>query len=78
MQGFRRWLQDAGLASLAATLLEVAAPLGAIGAQVLWIAQPTLSLFWESETIHQWALALEDPNTLADWRASLLEDDTHG
>jgi len=40
---------------------EALTPLRPLAAQVLWILQPTLSLWWPWETIAGWANTLEAP-----------------
>lgn len=73
----KTWLQKMGLLDFAGLLLDVAEPLSPIGAQVLWVAQPTLGLFVESEKISAWAHLLEDPQNIARLRDSLEEDFFH-
>ena len=71
---FLRWgrrLRAAHLDGLAVALLEAAEPLGPLGAQVLWWAQPTLSLFVPRDEIGALARALEAPQGLAWVRAQL-------
>lgn len=71
---FLRWgrrLRAVHLDGLAVALLEAAEPLGPLGAQVLWWAQPTLSLFVPRDEIGALARALEAPQGLAWVRAQL-------
>ena len=42
--------------------LDVLEPLGALGAQLMWVAQPTLRLFIQPDVIKDIALTLEDPD----------------
>ncbi|NPV67641.1 MAG: hypothetical protein HPY64_10890 [Anaerolineae bacterium] len=60
-----------GLEGLVAALLEAAEPLGPLGAQALYVAQPALGVFLPAESVGRWARALEDPATLAWLRAGL-------
>jgi len=72
---FSRWgrrLRAAHLEALAAALLEAAEPLGPLGAQMLWWAQPTLSLFVPRDEIGALARALEDPQGIAWLRAHMV------
>ncbi len=67
-----------GLDGLTAALLEAAEPFSLIGAQALYVAQPTLGLFLPAESVGRWARLLEDPANLAWVRARLTasgEDD---
>lgn len=45
-------------------LLEASRPLSFFVAQLLWIAQPTLSLLYSSQTIIQLAQLWEEPDQL--------------
>lgn len=79
MMVFQRWrerLQQAGLTPLADLCLQIAEPLSPIGAQLLWIAQPTLGLVMDRDKVAAWAQELEDPQTIARIRAT-LKDDAH-
>jgi hypothetical protein len=72
---FARWgerLRAARLDSIVGALLDVAEPLGPIGAQLLWVAQPTLGLFVPSTEIDSLARWLDEPNGVARLRAHLL------
>ncbi len=64
-------LRTMGLDNLVDVLLEAGAPLGPLGAQVLWIAQPALRLFAPNEEIDGLARLLEDPSGVAWLRAAL-------
>lgn len=64
-----------GLDGLAAALLEAAEPLSPLGAQVLYVAQPTLGVFFPTEAVDRWARALEDPATVAWLRTRLITPD---
>lgn len=65
MADWRDQLSGAFQGEWAAFLLDVSAPLHLIGAQVLWVAQPSLSLFIDQARIRAWAELLEDPARLA-------------
>ncbi len=75
MKTWREQLHKLGLLDFAGLLLDVVEPLSPIGAQVLWVAQPTLGLLVESEKISAWAHLLEDPHTIARLRDSLAQED---
>ncbi len=73
---FHMWgarLQSWGLLPLAQTGLEVLQPLSPFAAQALYVLQPTLGLFLDGHQVGAWAAALEDPQTVANWRAMLDE-----
>jgi len=44
--------------------LEVGRPLAFLVGQLIWLAQPTLSLFWASSTVSRWAILFEQPEQL--------------
>jgi len=44
--------------------LEVGRPLAFPVGQLIWLAQPTLSLFWASSTVSRWAILFEQPEQL--------------
>lgn len=72
------WIDDVharGLGGALRVALDALAPLGPLGAQLLYIAQPTLGLFGLREAAHDIALALEDPGGLDAIRAR-LDDET--
>jgi hypothetical protein len=76
-----RWrtrLQAWGLDGLAIALLEAAEPLSPLGAQALYVAQPTLRLFASDDQVTRWARLLEDPATVARVRDRLaaVDDDS--
>jgi hypothetical protein len=75
-----RWahrLRMARLDGLVGTLLEAAEPLSPLGAQALWIAQPTLGLFVPREDVASLARLLEDPGGLAWLRTHLTDEMPH-
>ncbi len=59
------------MGGFARLLLDIAAPFGVIGAQVLWIMQPVATLFGKGQAMGDFATWLEDPNSLRDLRAHL-------
>lgn len=75
MKMWRERLQQLGLLSFAGLLLDVFEPLSPIGAQVLWVAQPTLGLMVEPNKIAAWAELLEDPQNIARLREELEQHD---
>lgn len=67
-------LRQRGLANALTLLLDVIEPLGAFGAQLLWVAQPTVGLFGGSDLVAKLAHLLEQPDGIARLRALLDED----
>lgn len=65
-------LRAAGLHDLVGGLLDAAQPLGPLGAQMLWIAQPALGLVVSGSSIHDLAQVLDDPAGVAWLRAELI------
>jgi hypothetical protein len=64
-----RWsarVHAARLTGVVGALLDAAEPLGPIGAHLLWIAQPTLSVFAPRDEITALARRLEAPGGV-DW-----------
>jgi hypothetical protein len=51
--------------------LEAGRPLALVGGQLLWLAQPALSLFISASTIGQFARLLEEPAALDSLAARL-------
>jgi hypothetical protein len=73
-----RWsvrLQAARLRGLVALLLEAAEPLGPLGAQVLWIAQPALGVLLPRDEIASLARVLDEPGGVAWVRGQLVGSD---
>lgn len=71
-----RWIEQVrarGMGSALAVVLDVLAPLGPLGAQLLWVAQPALGLLGLRETVGGLAGALEEPGGVERLRR-LLED----
>lgn len=50
-----------GLNAPAILFLEMTKPLAFLGAQMLWVTQPFLSVWWRDTDLHDLALMLEDP-----------------
>ena len=63
-----------GLASALGLFLDVIEPIGALGAQLLWIAQPTAGLFGGRDIVAGLARTLEQPDGVERLRALLDED----
>jgi hypothetical protein len=79
-QRLARWsrrLRAAHLDGLVGALLEAVEPLGPLGAQVLWVAQPTLGLWVPRDEIATLAQRLEAPGGVAWLREQLIEMDDH-
>jgi hypothetical protein len=75
-----RWserLHAARLDGLIGALLDAAEPLGPLGAQVLWVAQPTLGLLVPRDEIAALARMLEAPDGVARLREQLIETKNH-
>lgn len=73
-----RWskrLHAAHLGELVEVLLEVAEPLGPLGAQMLWIAEPTLGLLVPRDDVASLARLLEAPGGVGWLREQLVEPD---
>jgi hypothetical protein len=58
------WLRRVGLEGIAGALLDALDPLAPLGAQVLYLAQPTLALFGSRQTAGELAEILEQPGGL--------------
>ena len=67
-------LKRRGLTNAVSVLLDVIGPLGVLGAQLLWIAQPTAGLFGGREIVAGLARTLEQPDGVERLRALLDED----
>jgi hypothetical protein len=75
-----RWaerLRAARLIGAVGTLLDAAEPLGPLGAQLLWVAQPTLGLFLPRAEIASLARLLDEPGGVA-WLRERLTDEENG
>jgi len=68
-------LKQRGLQAAALTLLEAGRPLTFIGSQMLWLAQPALSLLWPSVQVRQLAQFMEDSAALNALMARLAADE---
>jgi hypothetical protein len=66
-----------GLGDMLGVALDALEPLGPLGAQMLWVAQPVGSVFGWRDAIADLANALETPDGI-DTLRQLLEDDSHG
>jgi|AMZC01.1.fsa_nt_AMZC01000528.1_3 hypothetical protein len=71
---WRGRLRATPLADLLTLLLDVSEPLGPLGAQVLWVAQPALSLMVSREAVADLAQVLERPGGVAWLRAQLAAE----
>ncbi len=69
--GWSARLRAAGLEGLVAALLDAAEPFGPLGAQLLWVAQPAMSLFMSSDEVDGLAHLLDDPAGVAWLRSEL-------
>ncbi len=70
-----RWSRRLHLHGLLTALLDAAEPLGPLGAQVIWIAQPVLGLFVPRPEIDALARLLDAPGGMA-WLNAQLEAGT--
>ncbi len=80
MPRLSRWsarLRAARLDGLIGALLDIAEPFGPLGAQVLWVAQPTLRLLVPRDDIAALARLLEAPGGVAWLREQLIGMDDH-
>jgi hypothetical protein len=71
------WIRDArarGWGDALDTALDILAPLGALSAQVVWVAQPVLHLFVPRDAIGELATLLETPDGVETLRRLLEED----
>lgn len=59
-----RRIAKKGLQPIALLLLEPGRPLALLTAQIMWMAQPVLSLAWQPPKIARWAHFLEQPGSL--------------
>ena len=69
-----RALHKWGLTPFAAWLLETTAPLHVVGAQLVYIGQPVLGLFWSSDQTAGLAQMLEQPEETAAFTRYLHEE----
>jgi hypothetical protein len=71
------WIQTVkarGLGWAFSVLLDALEPLGPLGAQILWIAQPVSGLFGASHAFGELADALEQPGGIDGLRRRLNDD----
>ncbi len=54
-------LQARGLGDALGLALDVLEPLGVLGAQLIWVAQPVLGVWFNRDTVHSIAQTLETP-----------------
>lgn len=71
LAGWAERLRAAGLGGLAAALLDAAEPLGPLGAQALWVAQPALGLVLPRDAVADLARVLDAPGGVAWLREQL-------
>ena len=69
--GWSARLRTLGLDGLAGVVLDVAEPFGPLGAQLLWVAQPAVSLLMPSDEVDGLARLLDDPAGMAWLRSEL-------
>jgi hypothetical protein len=71
------WLEAAkahGWSDIARAGLDALAPLGPLGAQLVWVSQPVLGLFVRRDRLASLAEALETPEGLAALRRRLDDE----
>lgn len=56
------WRMRNGLRPVVILAMQAARPLSILAAQLLWLAQPTLSFVWKPQQLAQWARLLEEPH----------------
>ena len=71
-------LRTLGVESLVGAFLDAAEPLGPLGAQVLWVAQPALGLVVPRDDVDGLARILDNPSGMAWLRAALLNETGEG
>ncbi len=54
-------IQSRGLGDALGLALDVLEPLGVLGAQLIWVAQPVLGVWFNRDTVHSIAQILETP-----------------
>jgi hypothetical protein len=72
LSGWSARLRKAGLGELVGTFLDVAQPLGPLGAQILWIAQPALGFVMPRDEVDGLARLLDHPAGMAWLREELV------
>ena len=73
LNGIAETIERRGWRLPALAALEAGRPLALVGAQLLWLAQPALSLIISASTIGQFARLLEEPAALDSLVARLEE-----
>lgn len=71
--GWARQVRARGLDGAVHVALDVLEPLGPLGAQLVWIAQPALGLWIPREALQQLAETLETPGGFEQLRQQLDE-----
>ncbi len=61
-------LQSRGLGNALGVALDVLEPLGPLGAQLVWVAQPVLSVYLSREMLDDLAETLESPGGIGQIR----------
>lgn len=69
-----QWAKAHGWGPLLSAVLDAFEPLGPLGAQLLWTAQPALRLFGADASVTALAQALEAPEGIDALRAQLEQD----
>jgi hypothetical protein len=69
-----RQMKERGLGGALRLTLDALEPLGPLGAQMLYVAQPALGLFGAGDALHRLAQALEEPGGI-DRLRRLLDDE---
>ena len=67
-------LRTLGIESLVGAFLDAAEPLGPLGAQMLWVAQPAFELVVPRDDVDGLARILDNPSGVAWLRAALLDE----
>lgn len=70
---WRQRLEQLGLGAVVDAVLIAMTPIAPIGAQLLYISQPMLTVFVERDSVTRWAKLLEEPNGL-NWLRQNLAD----
>jgi hypothetical protein len=76
-QAHLEWLtqvQARGWGGALSTALDVLEPFGALGAQLLWIAQPAFGVFGADAVVRGLAQALEEPGGVEALRQALEDE----
>lgn len=78
LSAWRQRLRTTPLADLVTLALDAAEPLGPLGAQVLWAAQPALGLLMSRDVVADLAQVLETPGGVAWLRAQWTATESEG